>query len=152
MAQSPKEVTVTNFPNPQNVAGSVEVTNLPAVQDVNIVSGGTTPSSPRFQIVGFTTATYNGNLGGFFGATQKCQLEFPASRMCTPLEVQETTSIPGGLTGVGWVDVGCITWTTEDFNLRGSVVSGQTGISTISPFGGRQCNESGPIACCALVP
>ena len=112
-AQTSKQVEVINFPNPQNVAGSVEVTNLPAVQDVNIVGGGTAPSSSRFQIVGFTTANYNGNLGGYFGATQKCQLEFPESRMCNPLEVKESTTLPGGLP-----------------NSRGSipaVVSGQMG-------------------------
>ena len=37
----------------KTVTGSVEVTNLPAVQDVNIVGGGTAPSAaPRFQLVG----------------------------------------------------------------------------------------------------
>src|SRR5262245_6027894 len=92
----------------------VEVTNLPAVQDVNIVGGGTAPSSSRFQIVGFTAATYNANLGGFFGATQKCQLEFPESRMCNELEVQQTTSLPGGLTGFAWVGVGCFAWTSTN--------------------------------------
>ena len=30
-AQNVKQVEVTNFPDPQNVVGSVEVTNLPAV-------------------------------------------------------------------------------------------------------------------------
>ena len=38
----PKQVEVINFPDPQNVTGSVEVTNLPEVQDVNVVN----PSPP----------------------------------------------------------------------------------------------------------
>jgi hypothetical protein len=29
-------VEVTNFPDPQNVTGAVEVVNLPAVQDVSV--------------------------------------------------------------------------------------------------------------------
>ena len=38
-AQPIKQVEVVNLLDPQNVTGSVEVTNLPAVQDVNVVSG-----------------------------------------------------------------------------------------------------------------
>src|SRR5262245_55265177 len=133
----------------------VEVTNLPAVQDVNIVGGGTAPA--RFQIVGFTTATYTGDLGGLFGATRKCQLEFPESRMCNPLEVQETTSIPAGLAGFAWVNgnpnAGCSRWTddTGEFANGGPVVSGETGLSSIGPQF-PSCGASRPIACCAAVP
>ena len=57
--------------------GQVEVTNLPDVQDVNIVDGGTNSCEVKtFQLVGFTSTAYTGNLGGVFGSTQKCQLEF----------------------------------------------------------------------------
>jgi hypothetical protein len=70
-AQSAKDVNVTNFPNPQNVAGSVEVSNLPAVQDVNVTNDTANPvevagavevtnlpapgGAARFQLVGFTS-------------------------------------------------------------------------------------------------
>ena len=86
-------VAVTNFPDPQNVTGSVEVTNLPDVQDVHVVNQqppAPAPASSRFQLVGFTSATYTGDMGGHFGVTQKCQLEFPGSRMCTVKEVAAT--------------------------------------------------------------
>jgi hypothetical protein len=32
---------------------------------------------------GFTTATFNGNLGGYVGANTKCRAEFPGSFICT---------------------------------------------------------------------
>ena len=37
-----------------------------------------------------------GNLGGVFGAAEKCQIDFPDSRMCNVREVEETTAIPAG--------------------------------------------------------
>ena len=53
---------------------------------------------------GFTTAAYTGNLGGFRGGAEKCQLEFPNSRMCTYGEVQLTTSLPETPNVLGWVN------------------------------------------------
>lgn len=129
----------------KTVTGSVEVTNFPTVQDVNVVGGGTSAAA-RFQIVGFTIATYTGNLGGYFGATRKCQLEFPESRMCNALEVRESTTLPGGLSGLAWVDSGCRDWTVENFT--GPQVSGETGVTTA----GQNCQFPQPIACCAPVP
>lgn len=38
-------------------------------------------------LVGYTTATYNGDLGGFPGANQKCQSEFSGTHMCSASEV-----------------------------------------------------------------
>ncbi len=37
------------------------------------------------------------------GFTLACQDEFPGSRMCTSVEVMETTEVPVGLTGDAWV-------------------------------------------------
>ncbi|GAG53354.1 unnamed protein product, partial [marine sediment metagenome] len=70
-----KQVEVTNLPAVQEVTGAVEVTNLPSVQDVNVVNAPSPNSATRFQLVGFTTQTYTGNMGGYFGVTLKCQLE-----------------------------------------------------------------------------
>jgi len=55
------------------------------------------------QLVGFTAASYTGDLGGYFGATRKCQIEFSNTRMCTSLEVIGTYAIPEGLDGHAWV-------------------------------------------------
>src|SRR3990170_4368179 len=72
-----KGVVVLNFPDPQNVTGAVEVTNLPDVQDVNIVNGSTGSCEvKRVRLIGFTSTTYTGNLGGILGSTRKCQVEF----------------------------------------------------------------------------
>ncbi len=72
-AQPVKRVEVVNLPDPQNVTGSVEVTNLPAVQDVNVTNAPAGPPS-RFQLVGFTAATFTGD-SGFFAFTLACQAE-----------------------------------------------------------------------------
>ena len=84
-AQAPKQVEVINDPL------AVEVVN-PAP-----------PSPPvRWQLVGFTSAIYTGAMGGHSGVTQKCQLEFSNSRMCSLEEVATTTSIPSSLVGAAW--------------------------------------------------
>ena len=56
---------------------------------------------PRVQLVGFTTAGFQGD-EGVLGYTRACQQEFPESRMCTSVEVLETTDVPA-LSGDAWV-------------------------------------------------
>ena len=165
-AESPsKEVEVLNFPDPQNVVGSVEVTN-DAANPVAVEVVNPPPASPpvRWQLVGFTTATYTGAMGGHFGVTRKCQLEFPNSRMCSLEEVAITTTIPDGLNGVAWVHPQPSTLSTvliasgissDRFNCNfwrsvGSVgqIVGADGVTVTRDT----CTESYPIACCALVP
>ena len=63
--------------------GVVEVTNLPEVQDVYVTNPPGAAPPAGFQLVGFTSATYTGDMGGNFGVAKKCQLEFPNSRMCS---------------------------------------------------------------------
>ena len=60
----------------------VEVTNLPAVQSVEVVNAPTPAPPLGFQLVGFTSATFDGSQG-VLGFTLACQAEFPGSRMCT---------------------------------------------------------------------
>ena len=165
-----KQVEVTNFPDPQNVTGTVEVLNLPAVQDVNIVNAPPAPAacSSRFQLVGFTSATYTGDMGSYLGVTAKCQLEFPESRMCTYEEVVATTTISSSLTGEAWIhtpsgnDAGvilaaniravnsqnCLAFTRDLVigSYRGYSVSENGNLNL------RDCFEILPIACCAPVP
>jgi hypothetical protein len=125
------------------------------------------PSPPvRWQLVGFTSATYTGAMGGNFGVTQKCQLEFPNSRMCSQEEVAATTSIPSGLVGSAWAhhrDLGAIF--TADFSVSAANCTGWTdGIDLsgnnrirVRANGNPEnlttnCTVENPIACCALVP
>jgi hypothetical protein len=132
-AQTVKQVEVTNLPATQNVDGAVEVTNLPAVQDVSVVGG--CPASP-FQLVGFTSATFDGGQG-VFTYTAACQAEFPGSRFCTSEEVLNTVSVPLGLSGDAWVRPVFVPF---GMNAGGMIVldtSGRdhTGLSRLSCFG-----------------
>lgn len=77
-------VRVTNFPEVQEVMGSVEVSNLP---------GPTGGACAPFQLVRFTRATFTGG-EGVINFTRWCQAEFPGSRMCSSVEVMETTDVP----------------------------------------------------------
>ncbi len=147
-AQAPKQVEVINEPL------AVEVVN-PAP-----------PSLPaRFQLVGFTSATYPGAMGGNFGVTKKCQLEFPNSRMCSIEEAVATTSIPSGLSGRAWTHAqgavgvvifagdpvsqsnNCFGWRSSLHTFTGNVISDEGTADVIS-----DCDRAHPIACCALVP
>jgi len=143
----------------------VEVINDPlAVEVVNPAP----PSQPvRWQLVGFTRATYTGAMGGNFGVTQKCQLEFPNSRMCSLEEVMATTSIPSSLAGNAWTHPDPRT-TSSSVILDASVepisnncrmwrVADDSRVHLVSADGAREipeviCSTAHPIACCALVP
>ena len=123
----------------------VEIFNEPLMVDVL--------NPPVYwQLVGFTSATYKGKMGGIFGVTQKCQLEFTNSRMCLLDEVADTTSIPSGLSGEAWVNTiitgsssSCGVWQSNSFGGERVRSNGVTG-------GGSTCSGRNPIACCALVP
>jgi len=141
-AQVPKQVEVINDPL------AVEVIN-PAP-----------PGPPvRWQLVGFTSATYTGAMGGHFGVTQKCQTEFPNSRMCRIEEVAATTSIPSPLSGNAWVNFpgdyfpiyrgDCFGWNYAQLYSEGYVVASNGSIP--DPVAS-DCTIERPIACCALVP
>jgi hypothetical protein len=123
----------------------------------------------RFQLVGFSTATFTGDQG-VLGFASVCQTEFPASRMCTSVEVMETTVLVSGLTGDAWVrpsfeplgvgagqlvidasgaigapnGLSCQGWTsTLGFGLKVSASGG---------FAPSFCFEQRSVACCARVP
>ena len=173
-----KQVEVTNFPDPQNVTGAVEVLNLPAVQDVNVVNAPPAPTAcaSRFQLVGFTSATYTGDTG-VLGFTRGCQAEFGLSRMCTSEEVVETVDVPNVATsdpawvrptfepvsaGPGGISasrvVADVSGIHADFprelSCEGWHSSG-TGLAVDGDgrFGKLSCtNAPRPLACCAPVP
>jgi hypothetical protein len=101
-AQAPKQievindplvVEVTNLPPVQDVTGTVEVTNLP-----------TPMAAARYQLVGFTSLTFDGGQG-IRTYTQACQSDFTlAARMCTSEEVLNTIHWPNVPAATrGWV-------------------------------------------------
>jgi hypothetical protein len=144
-AQAPKQVEVINDPL------AVEVTNPPTCE-----------TSVRFQLVGFTTDVFTGDLGGPFGATAKCQAAFAGSRMCNIYEAQTTDAPPAARPEAAWINVlageqpagtvrtvggigyYCRQWTSTD--LPGGVL--RSGGEIV----GLPCSSEIPIACCALVP
>jgi hypothetical protein len=157
-----KEVEVVNFPAVQEVSGAVEVTNddtnpVEIVGEVEVTNLPASSGPARFQLVGFTTATYSGNLRGHFGATDKCQLEFADSRMCTEQEVRETTTIPSGLVGDGWANplldsssLNCVSWTEGSHEVQTGTIVLANGTS--ESRGDHFCLQEKSIACCAPVP
>src|SRR5262249_43698667 len=91
-------------PRAVTVEGSVEVTNLRAVQDVNGVGGAAPACAIKpVELVGFTSARYNGNLGGTLGSTRKCQADFPKAA-CAPSKKSRrpSTSLLRSPTSRGW--------------------------------------------------
>jgi hypothetical protein len=154
-----KPVAVVNFPDPQNVAGSVAVTNLPAVQDVNVTNELVTVNAApaaRYQLVGFTTTALAGN-AGVLGFTRACQNEFAGSRMCTSLEVMESVILPDGLSGEAWVRPHFVISTSTGVDASG--IRGGVGIeltcrgwrsfvSSVNLASGG-CDTARAIACCA---
>ncbi len=124
----------------------------PTPDQVEVVNS---PDLQSFQLVGFTSAKFDGDETRF-GFTRACHTEFgPASRMCRAEEVIETVAIPEGLWGTAWADPDaespfsqsdCGQWT-----LNGTGTSG-----TAVDSGGRVrigiCAVRTPVACCAPVP
>jgi len=148
-AQGPTGSTGPQGPaGPQGVPGPVG----PALY---LDGGVATLPGPRF--VGFTTATYNANLGGNMGANAKCQAQFPGAQFCSitdyrAAEVDSTTTVPPG-TGA-WVDASrtvagyrdsasyCSSWTSNTVNSSGYMV-------TLTGTGNDQCSTLHSIACCS---
>ena len=144
------------------------------VKPVEVVNPAMPTPPMRWQLVGFTAATYLGDMGSHFGVTAKCQLEFAVSRMCTLEEVAATTAIPAGLSGSAWVHprailVNVTSGVIFDANIladsagncrgwKSSTVRGwQVGsdgllVPDTANSVGHPCEIPAAIACCARVP
>jgi Collagen triple helix repeat (20 copies) len=112
--------------------------------------------------VGYTTATYPGNLGGFVGANAKCSAEFPGSWLCTISDFQKANPTVA-VGGVGaWIDynryssgernqsacadVNSQAWTVSTSTTAGAVV--QPSGFYLSGGAGQLCNAARPLTCC----
>jgi hypothetical protein len=130
----PSQVEVTNFPAVQPVNGAVNVGNLPAVQSVaGTVSIGNLPldgnghllvavqgGGSNALVLHSTTATYQGDLGGRTGATQKCRAEFPNSHFVATAEINNALGSAGSgvVRGVVWLSSGTsASWVDDPTNL-----------------------------------
>jgi hypothetical protein len=137
---------------------------------------GQQSSGPSF--AGYTTATYNGNLGGIPGANQKCAAEFPGSHLCSAYEfyLAYPTAAPSSANGA-WIwpttDSGgdprykgyisssitstnnatCSSYTASDNCNWGAIVASSGAIITRSPGGScgtgvSLCDVGRQLACC----
>jgi len=151
---------ITNWPDTQNVAGSVSVDNLPALQQVEVVNWpAPVVGAARFQLVGFTAATFDPSRG-VFTYTAACQAEFPGSRMCILSEAIKTTTLPtfGAGTGWAWIAPGnpmmstmgseygsCNGWTYVNCVVGGMALNRSGG------YRRQPCDSVLSVACCAPV-
>ena len=145
-------VQVSNFPDPQNVVGSVEVTNTAAnavpVEVVNGTNGG-------IEVL-ITQATYTGDLGGPYGATEKCQAEFAGARLCSYIgdRLKVVAMLPDfGMETEAWVQSRddeispCSGWTSGSRQAEGRVLF-QNGSHNFRSLLPDKCDIPRPIACC----
>jgi hypothetical protein len=139
---------------------------------------GPSGSQARANLVGFSTATFTGS-AGLLAFSLACQADFPGSRVCTSLDIAESTALPTALTGLAWVrpaalpsgtsssiiDLAslregsgqhCGSWTNGSDSNFGLVVvlqSSTANLPELAPYSGlltERCNVSLPAACCAL--
>jgi hypothetical protein len=120
--------------------------------------------------VGFTTATFTGNLGGRVGAHASCQAQFgPNTWFCHATEFLNSSS-QGAPTGGAWIDWSaaengnavssgglsagrsgtntgsCLAWTSNA--VTSNLTVGPSG-EILSTGSGTDCTQTRPIACCA---
>jgi hypothetical protein len=122
------------------------------------LDGGVVVSDERWvRFVGYTTATFNGNLGGIPGANAKCRAEYPGSTFCTTTDFAATEPDQSMTPGAPfpWIDgardsqyrrqgTSCGTWTSAS----GSTVGGTLNAS--GQITGEYCNVVRRLACCAV--
>jgi hypothetical protein len=142
------------------------------VNDPLVVSSA---SATRFQLVGFTPATFAGD-AGVLGMSRGCAAEFPGSRLCSSVEVMETVGGPD-LTGRprAWVRpvlvlstpnsavdasgfdgqvnaFSCVGWTFATGGNSGLTVSAEGGFFAEASAARGACDVARPVSCCAAIP
>lgn len=126
--------------------------------DGGIVLPGTSGSATSF--AGYTSTSFNGNLGGHVGANAKCNAEFPGSVFCTRADFAKTEPSIYPPTNGAWLDYfrdgsgfrnggECYQspnggWTHDGTGDTGTFVQ-TNGLESNSP-----CNAQKPIACCRI--
>ena len=120
----------------------------------------------RFQLVGYTTATFVGTHGPL-GYSRACHAEFSESRWCTDGEVLDSSNplsppasawvraklvapavYESGLDFGGLSNATCGRWTNP--GISGLVLT--TDFSTTGTFLLQSCAVARPVACCAFLP
>lgn len=121
--------------------------------NLSTIVGAGAGGSSKVTIVGYTTSTYNGNLGGVVGANSKCHADFSESRICTTDDIVKsgTRSTPPADAWVwmnsdqvagGGFRFGCYSYASTSSSAYGMTFSSSGSVAPI------QCNQLRKIACC----
>jgi hypothetical protein len=148
----------TGAPGPTGATGPMGPAGPPGA--VMYLDGGVVVlSTEPITFLGYTTATYTGNLGGYTGANAKCAAEFPGSFLCTiPDYDLSNPSSPPGPAGA-WIDFARTTsgqrndnscnasgnsaWTSAGTGTYGANLNAVGGYYTTVA-----CSNTKPLACC----
>jgi hypothetical protein len=99
-------VAVTNLPAVQQVAGMLNVGNLPLDGDGNLrTSGAVLIATPQSHVVGITTTLFSltPTYPRILTLSRGCQAEFPGSRVCFQGEPMTTIPPPPEWSGAVWL-------------------------------------------------
>ena len=147
-------------PGPMGPPGSV------VSSDGGTLGGGVAlAGNEGYDFVGFTVATYTGDLGGIQGAHAKCSAEFAGSHLCTDREYEVVASAAPVPVSGAWIDGAryistsmpsatprdretgytCGSWRQTSGYYSGSIIpTGEYSTSTTST----SCGTVRPLACC----
>ena len=128
---------------PIGPVGPPGLPGLPGIQGVPGLPGPQGPEGPagapgdckegsRYQLVGKSSQSFRG-FEGVVRLNNACSATFPGSRMCTSVEVMETASFTGNLSGSSWVRP-----TIVGVDSRGTVVDA-SGVAGSTLRGGLSC-------------
>jgi hypothetical protein len=115
-------------------------------------------NAPVRYFVGYTTATYTGNLGGIVGANQKCRAQYPGSYFCTLSDYYLAEPQVGPAGSGAWIDFdrtssgarssSACESSTSSAPWSGTLYTGETITSTAFPTG-VACSTALPLTCCS---
>lgn len=136
-----------------------------------LFSGAVLAQTDQFELIGFSSQGSSGNGGVVFFTANRCQIDFPDSRMCTSEEVMNSTMPPipsgGSVFDLHWVRPSFVPGSGAANRLDASGVEGTasaltcagwsningTGLAVnkLGRFSLQPCTTAKAIACCALV-
>ncbi|MFZ5442906.1 MAG: hypothetical protein ACOZQL_23070 [Myxococcota bacterium] len=121
------------------------------------LDGGVVLANPdAVQFVGFTVATYTGNLGGIVGANQKCRAEFPGSFLCTSSDYYRGEPDVGAPGQGAWIDYERSAAGSRDSsacNATGAWTNGTSSdwayaVTSTGGLASPNCNNLRALSCC----
>jgi hypothetical protein len=119
--------------------------------------------SDTVEFLGFTVATYTGNLGGYPGANAKCDAEYAGSYLCTRADYDLSNTLVAPGSAGSWIDYSrnddgtrndsaCTVGGAGPWTYGGGATgsTGQSGwvVTSTGDHTSALCNSVKPLACC----